>query len=54
MKLQIGTTVTVTTGQHRGERGQVAGKTGAGWLVKLAGGKTVTLSAASLRKAGGQ
>lgn len=50
MKLHPGTPITVTSGQHRGERGQIAGKSGAGWLVKLAGGKTVTLSAASVRR----
>lgn len=42
--------VIVTAGAHQGETGTVQTQTGAGWAVKLSSGKTVTLSAASLKR----
>lgn len=42
--------VIVTAGAHQGETGTITGKSVAGWAVKLASGKTVTLSAASLKR----
>lgn len=50
-KFAIGHRVTITTGQHRGEAGEIVGKPGAMWAVRLPSGKTLYLPSGSLRRA---
>ena len=49
-KATNGQAVVVTVGAYRGETGVIAGKVGAGWSVRLASGKTVTLASTSFKR----
>jgi hypothetical protein len=42
--------VVITVGMHKGKSGVISGRSGAGWAIRLADRKTVTVAATSFKR----